>query len=369
GGKQYSGLQFYYIVFPYNPGKYLLPSFQIRATTPPVGSAIAQHVTIRTRPESYTVKPIPEDVQTDSWLVAKNVLISERWNRSLQHLKVGDVVERTIVINARGTLPQFIPDLPKEEMEWASIYPGEPDLDDTRDDYDANGRRTQTFTYLLEKPGDYVFPAEKITWWNPYSHKLFSRSTPTVHAHVDPNPSLGILATLKDSLAATRQAVAPKQPEKKGPLMIAGLAWYWFALYALAAFVLLDIIVRLTVRFIRYLRGAWGKYRNSETYWFRKFLLSRTAFPGLYNRLYAWWDRVDLAEKSPALGVELNRFRAEEVEKELDEYNKRSFDNDPGEPPEERTFKKGIRAFRKKIHVQWVREKTIISPEQQEWPI
>jgi hypothetical protein len=118
--------------------------------------------------------------------------------------------------------------------------------EDTRDDYDANGVRTQTFTYLLEKEGDFVLPAATTQWWNPYSRRVFERSTDAIKIHVAANPNLGILATIKDSLTA-KQPVATVAAITQRPL---SYLWYSLVLVCtvrLAALFLLYLVVRSSV--------------------------------------------------------------------------------------------------------------------------
>jgi hypothetical protein len=234
GGDQYAGLQFYFIVFPYTAGQFTIPAINIVATTPPKGSYTAVKVKLSTAPRPFTVKPVPNKLKDGNWLVAKNVFIKEHWNRSLQHLKVGDVIERTISIDAKGTLPQFIPPLRNGSLNFASEYLQDPELDDARTDYDANGRLTQSIVYLLEKEGVHEIPPIEISWWNPLNSKLYKRAAPGVKLTVQPNPNLGIMTTLKDSLAATQASLPAIQPTKK-TFRIAGIPWYWFTLSVLVA--------------------------------------------------------------------------------------------------------------------------------------
>src|SRR5580692_8339381 len=300
-GKQYSGLQFYFIVFPYAAGNYTIPSIKIVATTPAVGESNAQKVTLTTPPQPFVVKPEPAAFRGEQWFVAKDVTISQEWSKPLQDLKVGDVLVRTVTIDARGTLPQFIPALTKDSLDWADVYPHDPTLTDTRDQYDANGRLTQRFTYLLEKEGSYAFPSEQIKWWNPYSSKVYSRSTDSIRIMVKTNPDLGILATLKDSLNATRALAKPAKPAKKGPLLIYGIPWYWFTLYALVALFVVYVLIRLFARWYRSIHAAYEAYLVSEPYWFRHFMRSPMDPPVLLKNVYAWWDRWPVAGKSASI--------------------------------------------------------------------
>jgi hypothetical protein len=77
GGKQFAGIQFYFIVFPYKPGDYLVPAINITAETPPAGGFKGQAVKIKTAPQKFVVKAIPENFKEENWFVAKNVFVRE----------------------------------------------------------------------------------------------------------------------------------------------------------------------------------------------------------------------------------------------------------------------------------------------------
>ncbi len=82
-GKQYAGLEFYFIVFPL-PGRRLhLTTDQHSGRTPTEGSSTATKVKIATPARRFIVKPVPDKLKGNDWLVAKNVFISERWNKPL----------------------------------------------------------------------------------------------------------------------------------------------------------------------------------------------------------------------------------------------------------------------------------------------
>ena len=346
-GRKYAGLQFYYIVFPYKPGSYTIPPIKIVATTPPEGESEARKITIATTPEKFVVKPMPSNYSGE-WFVAKDVRITQHWNKPLRNLKVGDVIERTVIENAKGTLPQFIPELKPDSLNWAGIYPQDADLKDTRDDYDANGVRTQTFTYLLEKEGDFVFPSEVVKWWNPYSRKVFQRGSGAVKIHVAPNPNLGILTTIKDSLAA-KQPVVVAEKKSTGPHLIYGIPWYWFTLYALAALLVLYVVVKLGIRVYRSLHRSYINYTNSEVYWFRKFEHSSLQFPELLKRLYAWWDRFTIPGKSSSIIVDSKQRQEENTAAPLSSLYKEVFENNNTAATADEALKKNIKLYREEL--------------------
>ncbi|HEY4286623.1 MAG TPA: hypothetical protein VGN00_05945 [Puia sp.] len=285
GGKQYAGLQFYFIVFPYKEGDFIIPPIEIVARTPPPEGSVSRKIVVRTPSRGYVVKPVP----AGSWFVAKDVSIGESWNRSLKDLKVGDVVERTVTIYAHGTLPQFIPPLPKLELGFAATYWSEAQLKDERNEEDANGRMTQRVVYLLEKEGDFALPDVKMSWWNPNSCKLFARTAAGAEIHVKANASLGMLATLKDSLDAGAN-IKPAKVHKQ-TWTIGGVAWYW-AVTILAAMIWLSYyIVRMLLKIPDFYKKRHAVYLGSEKFAFRRFMKAPPFLPDLFSAMYTWWDR------------------------------------------------------------------------------
>ncbi len=366
-GNKYAGLTFYYIIFPYKEGHYTLPPINIVATTPPVGDYKATRVNVKMQALSYIVKPVPKGFSGDNWFVAKDVTIDEKWNKSLGKLKVGDVITRTITINAKGTLPQFIPELKADSLNWSGVYPQPATLTDTRDEYDANGQRVQSVTYLLEKEGDFTFPQTTIEWFNPLNSRVYKRNTPLVKIHVAANPNLGILKTAKDSLKATLPVKASINV-KKGPYLIYGIPWYYFALYSLAAICLLYFIIRFLIKVYTNISNRYKAYRLSEKYWFSKFIHSSVALPKLLSNLYAWWDRFPVPNKSASLQKDAESRNENEINEQLATYYKQEYADGNTDTKAEANFKDRIKKYRKGLmHTGASRADENITDNQTEW--
>ncbi len=242
---------------------------------------------MRSHEISFTVKAIPGNQALDYWLVAKNIFLRESWNKSLTHVKVGDVLERTDRIDAKGTLPQFIPDIPVADPDWASVYPRDPVLKDERNDYDANGLREQKTLYLLEKEGAFTFPAFTVSWWNPQQQRMFSRTTKAVKVNVAANPDLGMLKTLRDSLSAKP---ATQKAKDSGPKTIWGIIWYRFLVLMVVVLFGIYLLCILGMKLLRYSQAKIQAWRMSEGYWFREFQHSDADPRLLINNFYQWWN-------------------------------------------------------------------------------
>lgn len=338
-GTEYAGIRFYYLVFPYKAGAFTVPPLTITAMTPPVGSATAQQVVIHTRPQPFVVKPVPKRFPAgQEWMVASEVRLGEHWSKPLQHLKVGDVVARTVTINASGTLPQFIPRLPAQKVSWAEIYPGNVTLKDTRNDYNANGMRTETTSWLLTQAGTFTLPGQTVSWWNPYANRLYSRSTPAQHITVADNPSLGMLTTRRDSL---QQTAVPVPHARKGPLLLIGMVWYKAIAIAATILVALWVFFRLTVWGIRKIKQAIRRYRSSETCWFRRFEQAKDKVP---EHLYSWWDR---RHETPAVCTALAKENETAALRAWEQYKTAAYRQGNAGEAETKQLQQSMRQYRR----------------------
>ncbi|MGO4291991.1 BatD family protein [Chitinophaga sp. RAB17] len=345
-GTEYSGIQFYFIVFPYKAGVFSVPSITINAATPPEGSAVSSKITLHTTPVSFVVKPVPRSLPAgEDWLVARDILLSSRWNKPLTNLKVGDVIERTLTIDASGTLPQFIPPMADRKVSWAEVYPGKVSLQDMRDEYNANGERVQTSSWLLTQAGEFELPSESISWWNPYAARMYTRSIPAVKLSIAPNPGLGMLTTLKDSLAKT---AAPTQSAKKGPFLIAGMIWYKALALGVAGLLLLGFLLKAVLYLSLKIKNARKHYLQSEAYWFRRLMRTTTANGNVSTQIYQWWDRWPAIPKNPAIGATLQEQQEDAVATEWAGYEAAVYGQGGMDKSEVEKLKHSFRQYRRR---------------------
>ncbi len=347
-GRQYPGIQFYYIVFPYKAGNFTIPSLEITAMSPPEGSSQARKLVLHTAPQPYVVKDVPDNLkEKGDWFVAKKVTLHDSWNPSGTQYKVGDVISRTLTINAAGTLPQFIPNLKSEEkLEWASTYPQDPVLTDTRSSGDANGRSTQTVTYLMEKAGDFTIPSVQLSYWNPYSARMETVATQSFKIHVSENPNLGILATLKDSLDATVTAQAAP-PGAKPPFLILGMKWYVFGGWAALSLIVGYILFRILKKMVIVAHKHWVAYHHSEKYLYHKFLRTNKEPKHFLTALYRWWDALP-HKPSASVGMSMELSGNQKGSELVKSYMEKAIHGNHSDDAS--TVKEMLKQYRKGIH-------------------
>ncbi len=296
--KKYASLEFYYILFPYRDGDLVFPELVISVSIPPEGDYKGKPVTLKTKPVVITVNPVPQGGDPDRWLVASDVRISEAWSQTTSLVLVGDVLERTISISAKGTLPTFIDEPEIGEVDFATIYTSEPRFVDERDNQQTNGRREDSYSYLIEQEGTFKLPEVEVSWWNPYAGRYYKRVLPEVEVVVRENPDLASLEALKDSLYALSQPLLfedDSEPE----------AFNWKKWIIRAGALLIILLAGwMLARVAIWISGWWRKrkrqYIESEGYWYRKILRQSDA-RGLINQLYQWLDRNPHRQYAPTL--------------------------------------------------------------------
>lgn len=280
-GKKYASLEFYYILYPYEEGKYTFPQLRVGIETPPVGDYKGQSVALTTKAINFEVKEHPKAFEADTWFVAKNFYLSESWNKPLEELKVGDVVERSIRLNAKGTLPNFIPDINLADLSFASIYKQSPQTQDTRTSQDANGVKTETFLYLLEKEGDFTIPEVRVDWWNPYASKAYFKTLPERQISIKPNPELGMLTTLQDSLSNQQVVIADSKNS------VQGIDWKSWLLKLMVGAALFLLILKIIRSLITILERRNLAYHQTELFAFHQ--IKKASEQDRMKVVLNWW--------------------------------------------------------------------------------
>ncbi len=285
-GQQYATLQFFIQVYPLESGMLEIPSLNLSFQSPPEGDYKGKAQQIETQATRITIKPIPDKSIVKPWFVSNNVTLSDQWSRSPQTYKVGDVIERQVLVKAYGTLPQFIPELNFESAEHLEIYPKTAELLDKRNDEQAIGWKTQRVLYLLTKAGDVVIPALEINWFNPLSSKANQTKIEAKTIEVLPNENLGILESIRDSLNVhdtSNTTIAP--PDKTNYRQITLLAS------------LLLIALFLGWKGIKYLLRLQAKiqekqrnYRKSADWQYAQIFKSTHSATQVLNAINTWWD-------------------------------------------------------------------------------
>lgn len=287
-GKRFTTLNYEYMVFPMSPGPLELPAMKVTFESPEEGDYKGKPVTVKTNAVSLQIDPVPDKPEGVPFFVAEEVRISEEWSKPLTGLKTGDVLDRTIRIEATATLAHMIPPLQQDSVSWAGIYPKIPVLSQTILENTVDASRIEKFTFLLEKPGTFFCPEINVHYFHPDKKIWKSVKLESREIRVADNPDLQVLITLQDSL--TMLAAEGGTPSGKKSRTFLG-----YSLKELSVGLLVLLIVAVSLVFgIR--KGIAGyqamrkAYIGSEKYLFKKILhaIQRDNLMQVNTCLYDW---------------------------------------------------------------------------------
>ncbi|MDX2432901.1 MAG: hypothetical protein QNK35_18320 [Bacteroides sp.] len=304
-GKTYAGVNMIFNVFPYDDEDIIFPSLDIRVETPDEGSSKGVRRLVKTEALTISVKPVPANYKEEDWMVSSSVSVKESWSGNRNNVLVGNVLERKIEREVQGSVAELIPPIHWDTVPGVSLYPSRADVRNNKTRTSISAIRTDAVQYLFEEEGEIEIPELVILWWNPQTSKMQKRTLPKVLISVGPNPDLGMLTTIRDSLSLMN-AVLEEEVESKEKRSILGLSIWQFVLALILLILALYIMYRIYGPLKRAFKIQREAYLDSEIFYFRKFQkAARRKDPGLARQsLYRWIDQLHLQEPTLSFFVE-----------------------------------------------------------------
>lgn len=298
-GQNYAGVELIYNVFPYSEKDILFPSLDITVETPPEGDYKGVRRVVKSAEKRINVRPFPAGFNQDSWLVTTSLSLSDQWQGDLNNVKVGDVLVRRISRKAQGTVSELIPPMQWDTIPGVSLYKARSTVENNKTRTAISASRTETMRFLFEEEGEVTLPEMAFSWYDPVQKELFKRTLRKIMINVQPNPDLGMLATVRDSLLAVQEAAMQESGDEE-PWTIWGLTPERFAAILIVAGFLAYVLQVIVRRMVRSIKARREQYRNSEAYYFQKF---KKAAKGrdktnITKALYRWIDELKLYEPS-----------------------------------------------------------------------
>ena len=316
-GKTYAGVEMIFHVFPYDDEDILFPSLEINVETPDEGDHKGVRRVVKTNERVIHVKPVPPGTSQSEWLVASGMTVQDSWSGDKSRVKVGDVLERTISREVAGTVSELIPPIKWDSLSGVSLYPARSEVNNHKSRTAISATRRDGIRYLFEKEGEITIPEKVLTWWNPVQGKLYKRTLPGITIEVLPNPDLGMLESVRDSLAV-QTAGEGEIPADQSAITLWGVPIKWFIAGLMASLVTLLLLVFGIKRLRGIIKKHREQYRNSELFYFRHFKkVSKQQNPlKSLEALYHWIDQLDL--KEPTLQHFTSTFGSESLASEIE---------------------------------------------------
>jgi hypothetical protein len=297
-GQTYAGVILYFNVFPYDDNDIVFPSLEFTVETPDVGGYKGVKRVVKTPERTIKVKGVPPGFNKSEWLVTSNVSVSDNWLGDKNNVKVGDVLERRVTRNVSGTVSELVPPILWDSIANVGLYPTRSDVKNNKTKTSISATRVDGMRYLFEKEGDVIIPEKELTWWNPRAKKLYKRTLKGYTIQVLPNPDLGMLETMRDSLNIAAVNAKDEVAEAKKPTTILGLSIKQFAALLVINMVVLYILIKVIKRVYNKLKLKQETYKVSEAFYFKQFMKATNGSNStkIINTLYSWIDKLDLEQ-------------------------------------------------------------------------
>ena len=244
---------------------------------------------------------VPADAEDlDYFFAARDLKLTERFDRRPAALEVGDAFVRTITIAADGVTAVELPPVAVTAPGGLTLHEDPPALSKpaSGDAPPAPASRVQKLTYTTVRPGHYTLPAIEVRYWNLAGRKVRSVGLPAVTFVVEPGPAFGEAIALPPGPDAT-PASAPRRSWTHA-------ARGWLAPLAVVAIVLGAAgwtIHRYGPRAMQAWRTRRAREAESEAAYFRSVMAAaRHGDPAaLYAAILAWLARVPSEGPGPSL--------------------------------------------------------------------
>ena len=187
------------------------------------------------------VQSVPAPYKSRNWLPAKQVTLSESYNKSTASLTEGSTLERTVVLQGVAVPAQLLPPLDFGNSDQFSIYPEKPIETNRFKQQDLVGTTTVKVTYLLNKLGKVRIPPLSVPWFNTGTGKEEVSSLPGFTIHVIAAASQNKPVNSTVTAQSTPLPTTPNEEQRSNDLIETtkpqiNLAWWIAGLFALAWF-------------------------------------------------------------------------------------------------------------------------------------
>ncbi|MDJ0780094.1 MAG: BatD family protein [Gammaproteobacteria bacterium] len=212
----------------------------------------------RSEPLRIEVQSLPADHREPYWLPAFALQLSQQWDDDVAAPAVGDTLQRTITIEARGLPADVLPtDLLAETSPEIRIFPDQPVLGNRFDADMLVGRLRQSFAVLLTRAGEIRLPPVELAWWDLQADRARTARLPgrTIRVAASGDPALD--GTAYTGLAFTGRAAGTVPGKLQKAILIACVIALYLAWIALGERLTARLRgTRLRLRALRQLRRA-----------------------------------------------------------------------------------------------------------------
>lgn len=190
-GTSYAGVRFEFAIYPQEAGSYAIADQTLKVKYAAEPPAVREEMLSLPRQsfESY----IPDAAAgLNPFLAASRLTIDQSIKRSSEQLKTGDSITRSVTTHAEETPAMLLPPVTFPAVDGLAVYPAQPALQDkTEGRTDAlTATRTDSATYILQRPGDYALSPIDVRWWNVDEGRVETAHLDALTMNVAGNPAM-----------------------------------------------------------------------------------------------------------------------------------------------------------------------------------
>lgn len=163
GRYRYHVLQRRFVLFPQRSGRLSIISPQLNAQ---VREKQRQWPLQLRGPEIMLDVQTQPDVTVDPWLPAESLSLSEIWSPDPPLFRVGEPVNRSVVITAQGLTAAQLPDLPQSAPPGISLYPERPISSTQASVNTLVTKKVINYAFVPKREGTYHLPVISLAWWD-----------------------------------------------------------------------------------------------------------------------------------------------------------------------------------------------------------
>lgn len=181
-----------YAIFPQQSGELIIPGvlYQVSLDSGQrdlwdrfYGNSQSNILRLRTEEQRLTINPAPA-AYSQNWLPATKVELVEHWSASIDSLKVGEPITRTITIKADGLTAGQIAPLQLPNVDGLTFYSDQAQTDDQKNAQGMIGSRIETIAIVPTKAGRFTLPETTVSWWNTNKQTQQTATLPAVTLNV-----------------------------------------------------------------------------------------------------------------------------------------------------------------------------------------
>lgn len=178
-------------VFTHRAGPQVIPPFSVRfhfkrhpLDKEPIAATVTTHAV------NLIAKPPPGAEGLPGVISARQLTAVEAWHPQPGKAKAGDAFTRTITFAAPDVPGMAFAPFPAGKVDGLGVYPKPPEVIDHDDRGALRGERRETITYVCERPGRFVLPAARFSWFDHDVRKVRVVEFPARAFDVSPNPAM-----------------------------------------------------------------------------------------------------------------------------------------------------------------------------------